>query len=41
MSGPTPFTSLANIAKSLQTFTKLFTHKGQHLANQGSVTASS
>ena len=30
-----PVTSLANIAKSLQTFTKLFTHETQHLANQG------
>jgi len=28
-------TSLANIAKSLQTYTKLFTHEAQHLANQG------
>jgi len=30
-----PVTSLAKIAKSLQTFTKLFTHETQHLANQG------
>ena len=30
-----PVTSLVNIAKSLQTFTKLFTHETQHLANQG------